>query len=179
MSVGTPQVKAKSIPPLRSARTSTIKEPLDSGLKYKYILCTSGEILLTKLDLTIIESSFRLELMKQIIFIISAMVFMVSVQAQDHLSLEAEDYPSIESRFQTPELNIMSNYCARCHGSGSNLTVQFMLGNENQVLANLRSLKGSIISQIQSEAMPPGRGERANFINSGDATRVLQFVQGL
>lgn len=124
--------------------------------------------------------------MKRILFVLIGVVSFSKVTASSALSenqsnLSFEDYQEYwsQNRFQTPELNIMAAYCAKCHGNGSNLTEQFLIGTENEVLGKVRTLRGRIIEQIQSGEMPPRAADRDKFKSSGDEARVLNYLRGL
>jgi hypothetical protein len=86
---------------------------------------------------------------------------------------------SLPPVFQQTELNLLSRYCAQCHGIQLQFPPQFLLGTEAEVIEKITLLKEKMIRRIKVNQMPPSIDEQEIFQSSGDRSLVLEYLDSL
>lgn len=81
--------------------------------------------------------------------------------------------------FATTELNIFSQRCSQCHAAGLSFPPQFLIGNETQVIHQIRNLKEKILYKLENNLMPPDPISRDELKRSGDYVKLVEYLNRL
>ncbi|MGZ3693343.1 MAG: hypothetical protein ACXWQO_04005 [Bdellovibrionota bacterium] len=79
--------------------------------------------------------------------------------------------------FKQKELNIFSRHCSSCHAVGSVYPPQFLLGNEEEVVANIGALKAKMLAKLENNLMPPNKVDRELLKSSGDYDLLVGYLK--
>lgn len=76
-------------------------------------------------------------------------------------------------------LRVLQTYCASCHGGTAAYPTQFLAGEKEDVINNLRYFKFALQLKVQHRIMPPIEPARTQLWQSGDVNILLEYIDSL